>query len=68
MRAAPSLEALAAADLKLPVLQLGLPDRFVDHGDTTLLQKECGLDPAGIAAAIRQRFGSILLHPTRSVA
>ena len=50
------LEALAASDLKVPVLQLGLPDRFVDHGDTTLLQKECGLDPAGIAAAIRQRF------------
>ncbi len=54
------LEALAASDPKLPVLQLGLPDRFVDHGDPTLLLKECGLDTAGVAAAIRRRYGAIL--------
>jgi 1-deoxy-D-xylulose-5-phosphate synthase len=54
------LEALAAADLMLPVLQLGLPDRFVDHGDPALLMKECGLDAAGIAASIRKRFGAML--------
>jgi 1-deoxy-D-xylulose-5-phosphate synthase len=50
------LEALAAAGVAVPVLQLGLPDRFVDHGDTALLLKECGLDAAGIAGAMRQRF------------
>ena len=54
------LEALAAADLATPVLQLGLPDRFVDHGDPALLMKECGLDAAGIAASIRKRFGMLL--------
>ena len=54
------LEALAASDLKVPVLQLGLPDRFVDHGDPALLLKECGLDAAGVAAAIRRRYGAIL--------
>jgi 1-deoxy-D-xylulose-5-phosphate synthase len=62
------LEALAAADLKVPLLQLGLPDRFVDHGDSALLLKECGLDAAGIAAAIRQRFGTLVAAHARSVA
>ena len=62
------LEALAAADLKVPVLQLGLPDRFVDHGDGALLLKECGLDAAGIAASIRQRFGALAAPHARSVA
>ena len=54
------LEALAASELKVPVLQLGLPDRFVDHGDPALLLKECGLDVAGVAAAIRRRYGAIV--------
>ena len=62
------LEALAAADLSLPVLQLGLPDRFVDHGDPALLMKECGLDAVGIAASIRKRFGPLLVaHRKTSV-
>jgi 1-deoxy-D-xylulose-5-phosphate synthase len=54
------LEVLSAADVHIPVLQLGLPDRFVDHGDPALLLKECGLDAHGVAAAIRTRFASIL--------
>jgi 1-deoxy-D-xylulose-5-phosphate synthase len=54
------LEALAAADLTVPVLQLGLPDRFVDHGDPAMLMKECGLDRTGIAASIARRFGALL--------
>ncbi len=60
------LEALAASDLELPVLQLGLADRFVDHGDPALLLKECGLDAAGVAAAIRRRYSAILspVHPS----
>jgi len=54
------LEALAAAGATVPVLQLGLPDQFVDHGDPALLLKECGLDAAGITAAVRQRFSALL--------
>jgi 1-deoxy-D-xylulose-5-phosphate synthase len=62
------LEALAAANLSLPVLQLGLPDHFVDHGDPALLMKECGLDAVGIAASIRKRFGALLVaHRKTSV-
>jgi 1-deoxy-D-xylulose-5-phosphate synthase len=59
------LEALAAADLRPPVLLLGLPDRFVDHGDPALLLKECGLDAAGIAAAIRKRYTPLLAAELR---
>jgi 1-deoxy-D-xylulose-5-phosphate synthase len=50
------LEALAADRIERPVLQLGLPDRFVDHGDTAALLRECGLDTEGIVAAVRRRF------------
>ncbi|MEH6458992.1 1-deoxy-D-xylulose-5-phosphate synthase [Chitinimonas sp. JJ19] len=50
------IEAMAAQGLLKPVLQLGLPDRYVDHGDPALLLAECGLDAAGITASIRQRW------------
>ncbi len=54
------LEALAAEGVSIPVLQLGLPDQFVDHGDPALLLKQCGLDAAGIGASVRQRFSALL--------
>jgi 1-deoxy-D-xylulose-5-phosphate synthase len=54
------LEALAAAGIERPVLQLGLPDHFVDHGDSALLLRECGLDADGIAAAVRRRFPALV--------
>nr|WP_217345963.1 1-deoxy-D-xylulose-5-phosphate synthase [Noviherbaspirillum sp. L7-7A]MBV0880321.1 1-deoxy-D-xylulose-5-phosphate synthase [Noviherbaspirillum sp. L7-7A] len=50
-------EALAAAGVVKPLLQLGLPDKFIDHGDAPQLLAQCGLDAAGIAASIRQRLG-----------
>ncbi|MCO5401281.1 1-deoxy-D-xylulose-5-phosphate synthase [Ralstonia soli] len=50
------LEALAAVGVATPVLQLGLPDRFVDHGDHAALLAQCGLDANGILASIRERF------------
>ncbi len=49
-------ECLAAAGLAVPLLHLGLPDRFVEHGDPAKLLARCGLDAAGIEASIRQRF------------
>jgi 1-deoxy-D-xylulose-5-phosphate synthase len=54
------LEALAAAGLQVPVLQLGLPDRFVEHGDPVRLMHECGLDAEGIEQSVRRRFGPSL--------
>ena len=49
-------EALAVAGITLPVLHLGLPDRFIEHGDPAKLLALQGLDAAGIERAIRQRF------------
>lgn len=49
-------EALAEAGIVKPILHLGLPDKFIDHGDPVQLLSQCGLDGAGIAASIRQRF------------
>ena len=50
-------EHLAAAGLTPQLLHLGLPDRFVDHGDTAVLLAEVGLDKAGLLAAIRAQLG-----------
>ena len=51
-------EALNAAGVTVPVLQLGLPDEFVEHGDPAKLMSLCGLDAAGIEASIVKRFGA----------
>ena len=50
------LEALSAMGINKPLLQLGLPDEFVEHGDYKLLMSKCGLDSEGIAKAISLRF------------
>ena len=50
------LEALQAAGLMVPVLQLGLSDAFIEHGDVAKLLAIQGLDAAGIEASIRKRF------------
>jgi 1-deoxy-D-xylulose-5-phosphate synthase len=49
-------ECLAAAGLAQPLLHLGLPDQFIDHGDTALLLAAVGLDKTGLLAAIRARI------------
>ncbi len=54
------LEALQVAGLALPVLQLGLPDAFIEHGDPAHLMAMQGLDAYGIEAAIRKRFSPLL--------
>ncbi len=53
-------ETLNAAGLTLPVLQLGLPDEFIQHGDPVRLLALVGLDAAGIEQAVRKRFGAHL--------
>jgi 1-deoxy-D-xylulose-5-phosphate synthase len=58
------LEALHAAGELRPVLQLGLPDEFIEHGDPAKLLALQGLDAAGIEASIRRRFEA-LLHGQR---
>jgi 1-deoxy-D-xylulose-5-phosphate synthase len=50
-------ECLSARAIVAPLLQLGLPDRFIDHGDQAQLLASAGLDKAGIMAAVRARLG-----------
>ena len=58
------LEALAAAGTAMPVLQLGLPDEFIEHGDLVRLLAAQGLDAAGIEASVRARFGKLVMPHT----
>jgi 1-deoxy-D-xylulose-5-phosphate synthase len=47
------LESLQAQQLNVPVLQLGLPDHFVEHGDPAVLLADCGLNKEGILRSVR---------------
>ncbi|OHC71292.1 MAG: 1-deoxy-D-xylulose-5-phosphate synthase [Rhodocyclales bacterium GWA2_65_20] len=49
--------ALESQGLKTPLLRLGLPDRFIDHGDQAQLLAELGLDAKGITASVRKFIG-----------
>jgi 1-deoxy-D-xylulose-5-phosphate synthase len=46
-------ETLISNGIGLPVLNIGLPDRFVDQGSREELLEECGLDQAGLLSSIR---------------
>ena len=52
------MESLAAHGLSKSVLQLGLPDEFIEHGDPAKLLALQGLDAAGIEASIRKRLAA----------
>jgi 1-deoxy-D-xylulose-5-phosphate synthase len=47
---------LAEQGIKRPVLRLGLPDRFIDHGEQGQLLAELGLDKDGIVQAVTARL------------
>jgi 1-deoxy-D-xylulose-5-phosphate synthase len=51
-------ESLAAQGIGVPLLHLGLPDRFIDHGDQSQLLTSVGLDRDGILASIRVRLAA----------
>lgn len=53
-------EALHAAGIDKPVLQLGLRDEFIPHGDPAKLLALQGLDAAGIEAAVQARFAALI--------
>ncbi|MDE2353410.1 MAG: 1-deoxy-D-xylulose-5-phosphate synthase [Betaproteobacteria bacterium] len=48
-------EVLSRENIATPLLQLGLPDRFIDQGDPAQLLADCGLDAAGIESAVESR-------------
>ena len=49
-------ELLHAEGVQVEVLNLGLPDAFVEHGTPAELLRDCGLDADGIERAIRARL------------
>ena len=52
-------EALADAGIVKPILHLGLPDQFIDHGDPAVLLADCGLNAEGIVASVRKRLADM---------
>jgi 1-deoxy-D-xylulose-5-phosphate synthase len=48
-------EVLARQNNKMSLLNLGLPDEYIEHGDSQVLLAECGLSVEGIMAVIKKR-------------
>ncbi len=46
-------ESLSTQNLTMPVLHLGLPDYFVEHGDHATLLADCGLNAEGIIKSVQ---------------
>jgi len=59
-------EYLAQQGIVMPVLHLGLPDQFIDHGSHPQQLAATGLDSAGMLQAIEQRL-ALLQLPSRAV-
>ncbi|MDC3249067.1 1-deoxy-D-xylulose-5-phosphate synthase [Porticoccaceae bacterium] len=59
-------EYLAQQGIVMPVLHLGLPDQFIDHGSHPQQLAATGLDGAGMLQAIEQRL-ALLQLPSRAV-
>ena len=53
-------ELLAAHGITLPILHLGLPDAYLEHGSREEVLSMAGLDLPGIRHAIRTRFGQLM--------
>jgi 1-deoxy-D-xylulose-5-phosphate synthase len=47
-------ELLASEGLQVPLLQLGIPDRFIEHGSREGCLAAAGLDAAGLSASIER--------------
>ncbi len=50
------MESLQRQGISIAVLQLGLPDKFIDHGDSALQLASVGLNREGILASIQARL------------
>jgi len=52
-------EYLQAAGITCPVVNLGLPDHFIEQGSSSQLLAQCGLDAAGIMRAVSTRLKTL---------
>ncbi len=50
--------ALEESGNRVPLLRLGLPDHFIDQGDSATLLSDVGLDPAGIVSAVYKKLAT----------
>ncbi len=55
------LEFMADNDYTARVQRLGIPDKFIEHGEQSELYNECGFDAKAIMDAVRQSVGSPVL-------
>ncbi len=53
------LEYLQSANSSVPVLQLGLPDRYIEHGKQQAMRAECQLNSAGIERSVREKLHAL---------
>ena len=66
-------ECLLRHGIAVPVLQLGLPDSFLEQGEPAKMLAACGLDSTGMIASIRRTFavelssGLDLPYPIRGI-
>jgi len=60
-------EVLAANGLQLPVLHLGIPDRFIEHGARDTCLRAAGLDLAGLTASVEKWWALQTQETIRSV-
>jgi 1-deoxy-D-xylulose-5-phosphate synthase len=61
-------EALTAHGLRLPLLQLGIPDRFIEHGSREDCLAATGLDARGLLDRIERWWSLHSVQRVRSVA
>src|ERR1700733_4455628 len=60
-------EILAANGLQLPLLHIGIPDRFIEHGSRDTCLKAAGLDPEGLSAGVEEWWAQQNQDRLRSV-
>jgi len=53
------LQVLCEADIRVPVMNIGVPDRFVSHARVSQQLEECGMNDILIADRIMKRFNEI---------
>ncbi|MEG2860036.1 MAG: transketolase C-terminal domain-containing protein, partial [Clostridia bacterium] len=54
------LEALAQGGVRVPVLPLGMPDRFIEQGTTQEQTEDCGLSVEQVTSAIQARLKGVI--------
>ena len=60
-------EVLAARGVQVPLLQIGIPDRFIEHGSRDTCLAAAGLDLAGISASVENWWTAENPERVRSV-